>query len=90
MSLQEKVLFQLLHSLDENYQLLLDGHYETLLNRYRERSIVIGHQVTVMSDSPGKKSYQVASGKVIEIGENLELILRGHPKPITSGRLILK
>jgi BirA family biotin operon repressor/biotin-[acetyl-CoA-carboxylase] ligase len=86
---QEKVLSELLRSLDKNYQLLLDGHYETLLNRYRERSLVIGHRVRVLSDSPSQKSQEIASGTVIAISENLELIIKGHPKPVTSGRLIL-
>jgi biotin-[acetyl-CoA-carboxylase] ligase BirA-like protein len=85
----ERVLSQLLHSLDKNYKLLIDGHYESLLDRYIERSIIIGHQVKIMSDTPHKRSRQIASGIVIEIGENLELVLKGHSKPVTSGRLIL-
>jgi BirA family biotin operon repressor/biotin-[acetyl-CoA-carboxylase] ligase len=86
---QEKVLAQLLHSLDKNYELLLDGRYDTLLNRYRERSSVIGHSVRVLSDSPGKKSNEIATGIVNAIGHNLELIIEGHPEPVASGRLIL-
>ena len=86
---KNKVLFELLRLLDRNYRLLLDGHYKTLLDSYRERSIVIGQQVKVVSDTPYKKSTEIASGTVIAIGENLELILKGRSKPITSGRLIL-
>jgi biotin-[acetyl-CoA-carboxylase] ligase BirA-like protein len=85
----EKVLLELLRSLDKNYQLLLHGHYETLLNSYRERSLVIGHRVRVMSDSPSKKPHEIASGTVIAINENLELLIQGHPEPVKSGRLIL-
>ncbi|MGB6340831.1 MAG: biotin--[acetyl-CoA-carboxylase] ligase [Candidatus Aminicenantaceae bacterium] len=85
----EKVLFQLLHSLDKNYDLLLKGQYSMLLKSYRERSLVIGHQVKIVSDTPSKKSREIISGTVIAIGENLELILKGHHKPVTSGRLIL-
>ncbi len=86
---QEKILLKLLRSLDKNYQFLLDGHYEPLLNAYRERSLVIGHHVRVFSDSSGKKSQEIASGTVITIGENLELILKDRSKPVTTGRLIL-
>ena len=86
---QEQVLSRLLLSLDNNYTLLLHGQYEKLMARYKERSVVIGHNVVVMSDSPGKKSRQVARGTVVDIGENLELVLKDHPEPITSGRLIL-
>lgn len=86
---QDKVLFQLLQSLDKNYDLLLSGQYDFLLKSYRERSLVIGCQVKVMTDTPGKEAQEIASGIVVGIGENLELILKDHPKPVTSGRVIL-
>lgn len=86
---QERVLFQLLNSLDKNYDLLLSGRYSTLLKSYKERSLVIGHHVKVMSDTPSKTSKEIASGIVVDIGVNLELFLKGRKKPITSGRLIL-
>lgn len=86
---QEKVLSELLISLDKNYGLLLNGQYSILLNDYRKRSLVIGHQVKVVSDTPTKKSREIASGIVSEIGENLELFLEGRKKPVISGRLIL-
>jgi BirA family biotin operon repressor/biotin-[acetyl-CoA-carboxylase] ligase len=86
---KEAILLHLLRSLDKNYKLLLDGQYKKLLHRYRERSIVIGQHVKVMSDNPRKKSHLIASGLVIDIGENLELLLEGHPEPVKSGRLIL-
>ena len=86
---KNKVLFELLRSLDKNYNLLLDGQYKALLDSYRERSIVIGHRVKVLPDTPFKKPHEVASGTVIAIGEDLELILKGRSKPVTSGRLIL-
>ncbi|NOR13812.1 MAG: hypothetical protein GQ545_11220, partial [Candidatus Aminicenantes bacterium] len=86
---QERVFFQLLNSLDRNYDLLLSGRYSTLLKSYKERSLVIGHHVKVMSDAPSKTSKEIASGIVVDIGMNLELFLKGRKKPITSGRLIL-
>ncbi len=86
---QEKVLFQLLYCLDKNYDLLLNDQYDALLHSYRERSLVFGHPVKVVSDTPSQKSEEIASGTVVRIGDNLELIIKGHPKPVTSGRLIL-
>ncbi len=86
---QERVLSQLLNCLDKNYDLLLSGRYSTLLNSYKERSLVIGHHVKVVSDAPSKTSKEIASGIVVDIGVNLELFLKGRKKPITSGRLIL-
>lgn len=85
----KNVLFKLLQSLDRNYDLLLSDRYDVLLKSYRERSLVIGQHVTVISDTPGKEFREIASGKVVGIGENLELILKGRSKPVTSGRLIL-
>jgi BirA family biotin operon repressor/biotin-[acetyl-CoA-carboxylase] ligase len=86
---QEKVLRQLLISLDKNYEFLLKGKYGRLLRSYRERSNVIGRKVKVISDSPKEESREIASGTVVGIGENLELILKDRSKPVTSGRLIL-
>jgi BirA family biotin operon repressor/biotin-[acetyl-CoA-carboxylase] ligase len=86
---QERVLFQLLNSLDKNYDLLLSGRYATLLKSYKERSLVIGHHVKVVSDAPSKTSREITSGTVVDIGVNLELFLKGRKKPVTSGRLIL-
>jgi biotin-[acetyl-CoA-carboxylase] ligase BirA-like protein len=86
---QEKVLTQLLLSLDKNYELLLSGGFDLLLNSYREHSLVIGRKVKIISDTPCKKPQEIASGTVTDIGENLELILKGHAEPVKSGRLIL-
>lgn len=86
---QEKVMSQLLRSLDKNYDLLLSGRYESLLDAYRERSLVIDREVKIMSDTPNQNPKEIASGMVVDIGKNLELMLKGHTKPVTSGRLIL-
>jgi len=86
---QEKVLYQLLLSLEKNYDLLLNGQYDALLNSYRKRSLVIGRRVKVMSDAPRNRPGEIAAGTVVGIGENLELILKGVRKSVTSGRLIL-
>jgi biotin-[acetyl-CoA-carboxylase] ligase BirA-like protein len=86
---QEKVLRQLLISLDKNYELLLKGKYGSLIRSYRECSNVIGRKVRIMSDSPGKEFREIAAGTVAGIGEHLELILKGQREPVTSGRLIL-
>jgi len=85
---QKKVLSHLLFYLDHNYGRLLDGQHDELLKSYRDRSLVIGRNVRVLSDTPLERSREIASGVVVEVGENLELLLKGHA-PVTAGRLIL-
>lgn len=84
------VLWALLDHLDKNYNLLLSGQYSRLLDIYRNRSLVTGRKVKVLADEPEGQEQEIASGRVISIGENLELYLDHIEKPVTKGRLILK
>jgi biotin-[acetyl-CoA-carboxylase] ligase BirA-like protein len=86
---KKKVLMRLLESLDKNYNLLLEGRCQELLDAYRIHSLIIGKKVNILSDTPGKEPKEIACGIVQEIGENLELYLEGEKKPVTKGRLIL-
>ncbi len=85
----DRVLALLLQRLSANYELLLLGHYGRLLEIYRERSLIIGREVRIMTDSEGEKPEETACGEVEKIGEFLELHIKGYPKPITHGRLIV-
>ncbi|UCC81533.1 MAG: hypothetical protein JSW46_10985 [Gemmatimonadota bacterium] len=76
-------------ALDANYGLLLGGQYEVLLQRYRERSIVIGRQVTLCGDEPGSELDVIAHGRATGIGDGLELMIEGYERPFTKGRLII-
>jgi biotin-(acetyl-CoA carboxylase) ligase len=84
------VLGGLLDALDRNCELLLDGRAGELIDRYRERSVVVGRDVTVCVDDDSSPPETIASGTVEHIGDNLELYLRGSDKPVTRGRLILE
>jgi BirA family biotin operon repressor/biotin-[acetyl-CoA-carboxylase] ligase len=86
---QSTVLEKLIHALDRNYRAYLDGGYKALLDRYRELSLVIGREATVRSDDASSETEVVASGRVVGLGENLELLMEGIDKPVTRGRLIL-
>ncbi|MBN1222323.1 MAG: biotin--[acetyl-CoA-carboxylase] ligase [Candidatus Aminicenantes bacterium] len=89
-AIDRKGLFSLLlDRLSKNYGFLLTGDYFRLLTLYRKRSMVIGRRVRIMTDPEEGDSTEIASGRVLEIGENLELLLEGHGEPITKGRLIL-
>lgn len=76
-------------ALDANYSQLLGGGYEALLERYRERSLVIGRQVTLCADNPGQELEVMAQGCARRIGDGLELEIEGHAQPFRKGRLII-
>jgi biotin-[acetyl-CoA-carboxylase] ligase BirA-like protein len=88
---QSSVFFNLIANLAENYKVLLSGGYSTLLEIYRQRSIIIGRRVTILPDPvrPDEKPEEPITGRVGGIGENLEIYLEGIDEPVTKGRLVL-
>jgi len=86
---QGLVFEQLLAALDRNYQLLLDGRSSELIDRYRERSIVVGREVSVYVDDAASPPQMIARGRVKQVGENLELFIAGRDTPVSRGRLVL-
>lgn len=83
------VFLSLISCLYKNYSLMTEGNSRALIDKYRERSVLIGREVEIRSDSVYSGDDFVASGVVESVGENLELKLKGRSAPITSGRLIL-
>jgi len=86
---QQRYFSALTAALDANYGQLIAGGYGALLERYRNRSLVIGHQVTLCDEEPGSGSEVMARGRVTGIGYGLELTIEGYDQPFTKGRLIL-
>jgi len=86
---RDTVFRTLLDALARNYGRLIDGEYEGLLDRYRDRSIVIGREVAVCREEAGAEPNIVAQGCVTGLGNRLELLLDGVNEPINRGRLIL-
>jgi BirA family biotin operon repressor/biotin-[acetyl-CoA-carboxylase] ligase len=86
---QGAVFRALIGALARNYQTLLDGKPTELIDRYRERSVVIGRDVIVCADDSSSPPTTIAKGKVQKIGDNLELHLMGSDAAVTRGRLIL-
>jgi len=84
------VFEKLIETLDNNYRLLIDGGHNSLLDRYRQRSLFIGREVEICSDTSSGEREVIGGGLVTGISDNLELILEGQAKPITRGRLIMK
>jgi biotin-[acetyl-CoA-carboxylase] ligase BirA-like protein len=79
----------LIDALARNYRLLLDGDYGALLDRYRSRSLAIGREVLVCAEDSGDEPDIIGSGRVLKLGDDLELHLESSVRPITKGRLIL-
>lgn len=86
---QREVLRALLRALDGNYRALLAEGYRPLLERYRERSMVVGREVTVCSDDSSETVRIIAGGRVVALGDGLELFFDGQPQPISRGRVML-
>ncbi len=91
MSCRRAVLLdRLIQALDRNYRLLLEGDHNALLDRYRQRSVVIGREVDICSDRARSEPEVLARGRVAALGEDLELLIEGVDQPFSTGRLILK
>jgi BirA family biotin operon repressor/biotin-[acetyl-CoA-carboxylase] ligase len=84
---QRTVLDTLLQRLEANYAAVLTGDSVSLIDRYRQRSCVVGRKVRVCDDDDTEKFVQ---GRVTRIGDNLELYLEGNSTPLSRGRLILE
>jgi BirA family transcriptional regulator, biotin operon repressor / biotin---[acetyl-CoA-carboxylase] ligase len=82
------MLQRLLLALERNYAALLSEGYRPLVQRYRERSAILGRTVEVSSDDADEVPRVYASGRVVAIGDGLELRLAGRSHPITKGRLV--
>lgn len=81
-------LFQLLiRSIYKSYLSLAGGNNRNLIREYRDRSLIIGRKVTIYEDSAEGNPEILSEGRVIDIGNDLELILEGVESPIKRGRL---
>lgn len=83
------VLQRLTDAVSSNYEEILSGRYLSLVDRYRERSLVIGREVTLCSEHSGSEGDVQATGRVQSLGDDLELVLEGYARPFSTGRLIL-
>jgi BirA family biotin operon repressor/biotin-[acetyl-CoA-carboxylase] ligase len=84
------VLRTLLATLDRNYAGLRREGARHLFDRYRMRSLVLGREVALCAEHRPSEPEIVAEGRVAGLGDGLELLLEGHERPFTTGRLILR
>lgn len=87
---QPRILLSLLDRLERNYETLLYKGCASLLDIYRQRSLVLGRNVQVFLEPEETKPQKIAAGRVVAIGEELELYLEGQTKPVNRGRLVLE
>lgn len=83
------LLGSLLEALQRNYELLLQAGYRPLLAKYRQRSTAIGSECTVCTEESDDEPVVIAAGRLIAIGDGLELHLDSCERPITRGRLLV-
>jgi biotin-[acetyl-CoA-carboxylase] ligase BirA-like protein len=86
---QRIVFNELLNNLSLNYITILEGNIQKLIQKYKLRSLAIGRQVNIWSDTPEGHSEIIHSGVVTDIGKNLELYLEGKTTPVLNGRMQL-
>jgi len=87
--LMRGAFLDLMAALRGNYETLLKNGFSPLLRRYRDRSVVVGQEVTVCSERSDQQLEVFAEGRVTGVGDNLELLLAGRPEPVTGGRLAI-
>jgi len=86
----QHTLFQsLVRALDSNYSSLMGGDYAVLLDRYRQRCVVIDRNVTLCSETSVGDEKMIARGRVTGLSDDLALEIQGHDEPFLKGRLIL-
>jgi hypothetical protein len=60
-----------------------------IVEAYRRRSLVLGRHVTVFTEGDEGRPVERASGRVVRLGDDLELYLDGGGRPLTTGRVVL-
>jgi BirA family biotin operon repressor/biotin-[acetyl-CoA-carboxylase] ligase len=87
---ESEVFRNLLKHLSNNYNTLISGGYDELLKFYIDRSAIINKIVSIWSDGRDGTNELLRKGKVLKIGENLELYLDDSPNPVFDGRLAME
>lgn len=77
----------LLRALARNYAELLMRGISPAMERYRTRSAVLNREVIVRDDREGSQGEILGRGRVIQVGDGLELYFDGQDRPVTRGRL---
>jgi BirA family biotin operon repressor/biotin-[acetyl-CoA-carboxylase] ligase len=79
----------LLEALAVNWRQLITGGVTGIVEAYRRRSLVLGRRVSVFTEEDEGHPVERASGRVVRLGDDLELYLDGRARPLTTGRVVL-
>jgi len=86
----EYITHLLLENIRINYAILIRDGISPLLTKYKNRSTIIGKNISVWSDPINSEPILMNRGRVKSIGDYLELYLEGLDTPISSGRVIIE
>ena len=78
------VFHELLDSLYTQYQLVKNNRIQKLHKMYMTRSLLIGQNIAVYTEDENTPKF---IGKVIDLGNDLELIFENNISPIRNGRI---
>ena len=78
------VFHELLDSLYTQYQLVKNNRIQKLHKMYITRSLLIGQNIAVYTEDENTPKF---IGKVIDLGNDLELIFENNSSPIRNGRI---
>lgn len=87
---RQVVFGNLIKTIAKNYRTLVRGEYDTILQRYRGRSMVIGKMVSLCTEESGDLPNVIASGQVVGMSDDLELVFEGSDQRFSKGRLMLE
>ncbi|MCX7736731.1 MAG: biotin--[acetyl-CoA-carboxylase] ligase [Candidatus Kapabacteria bacterium] len=84
----EMIVFKnLIQSLKMNFEFIIEGKTEKIIEEYKNNSLLIGKKVRIWSDPyTNEKPKILNEGIVTKIGNNLELFLDNSNEAIISGR----
>jgi BirA family biotin operon repressor/biotin-[acetyl-CoA-carboxylase] ligase len=85
---QRYLLEKLILALGRNYGALIKGEYHALLERYKGRSLVVGRDIVLCNEGSDMEVEVIAEGRVVALGDDLELLLEGSAEPFSKGRLM--
>ena len=80
------VFHELLDSLYTQYQLVKNNRIQKLYKMYMTRSLLIGQNIAVYTEDENTPKF---IGKVIGLGNDLELIFENNIPPIRNGRIMI-
>ncbi len=86
---QGEVFRSLSSNLHKYIKLYLDGGYDRIFEQYKERSMILGRQVSLRVDQREPGAEEMIRGKVTKIDSDLRLYFEGRSGPISNGRLTI-